>query len=71
MVGHPKGLEVFPCLALQAPKIFDSDAAISGNGASFIETTYSQGVTGRVKDEKVVKNGLFANLHVRCRFGLC
>ncbi len=71
MVGHSEGLEAFPFPALRVPKIFDSSAARIGNGASFTETTYSQGVIGRVEDERVAENGLFENLHVGCRFGLC
>jgi hypothetical protein len=71
VVGHPKGLEAFPCPALRVPKIFDSGAARIGNGASFTETTYSQGVTGLVDDERVAENGLFENLRVGCGFGLC
>jgi hypothetical protein len=27
VIGHPEGLEAFPCLALLVPKIFDSGAA--------------------------------------------
>jgi hypothetical protein len=41
VVGHPKGLEAFPCFALQVPKIFDSSATKIGNGTSFTKTTYS------------------------------
>jgi hypothetical protein len=41
VVGHPEGLEAFPCLAFRVPKIFDFGAAKIGNGASFAETTYS------------------------------
>jgi hypothetical protein len=70
-VGHLEGLEVFPCPTLRVPKIFDSNAAKIGNGASFTKTTYSQAVTGCVKDERVVENGLSKNLRVRCKFGLC
>jgi hypothetical protein len=58
VVNHPKGLETFPCPALWVPKIFDSGATRIGNGASFTETTYSQGETGRVQDERVAENGL-------------
>jgi hypothetical protein len=71
VVGHPECLEAFPCLALWVPKIFDSGVAKIGNGASFTETAYSQGVTNRVEDERVVENGLSENLHVGCGFGLC
>ncbi len=71
MVGHPEGMEAFPCPALQVPKIFDSGATKIGNGASFTETAYSQGVTGCVENERVVENGLFKNLRVGCEFGLC
>jgi ferredoxin len=71
MVGHPEGLEAFPCPALRVPKIFDSGAARIGNGASFTEIAYSQGVTSRVEDERIVENGLFENLCVGCGFGLC
>jgi hypothetical protein len=70
VVGHSKGLEAFPCLAFWVPKIFDSGVARIGNGASFIETTYSQGVTGLVEDDKVAENGLSENLRVGCGFGL-
>ncbi len=71
MIGHPEGLKDFPCPALRVPKIFDSGAARISNGASFTETTYSQGETGRVEDERVVENGLSENLCVGCRFELC
>ncbi len=71
MVGHPEGLEAFPCPTLQVPKIFDSSVTRIGNGASFTETTYSQGETGRVEDERVVENGLSENLCMGCEFGLC
>ncbi len=71
MVGHPEGLEAFPCLALQVPKIFDSSAIRIDNGTSFTDTTYSLGVTGRVEDEKVDENGLSENLCVGCEFELC
>ncbi len=71
MVGHPKCLKAFPCLGLQVPKIFDSSVAKIGNGASFIETTYSQGVTGRVEDERVAENGLSEKLRMGCGFKLC
>jgi hypothetical protein len=57
VVGHPEGLEAFPCPALLVPKIFDSGAARIGNGLSFIATTESQRVTSRVEDERVAKNG--------------
>jgi len=40
VIGHPEGLEAFPCPTFQVPKIFDSGAARIGNGASFIKTTY-------------------------------
>jgi hypothetical protein len=70
MVGHLKGLEAFPCPALWVPKIFDSGAVRIGNGASFTETTYSQGVTSRAEDERVAENGLSENLRVGCGFGL-
>jgi hypothetical protein len=71
VVGHSEGLEVFPCPTLRVPKIFDSGVARIGNGASFITTTHSQGVTSRVEDERVAKNGLFEKLHVGCGFELC
>ncbi len=64
MVGHPEGLEVFPCLALRVPKIFDSGAAKIGNGMSFTETTYSQWEIGHVEDERVAENGLSENLRM-------
>jgi hypothetical protein len=57
VVGHPKGQEVFPCLALWVLKIFHSGASRIGNDASFTKTTYSQGVSGHVEDEKVAENG--------------
>jgi hypothetical protein len=38
---------------------------------SFTETTYPQGVTGHVEDERVVENGLFENLRMGCEFELC
>ncbi len=71
MVGHSEGLEAFPCPTLRVPKIFDFGAARISNGASFTKTTYSQGVTGHVEDERVAKNGLSENLRVGCGFGLC
>ncbi len=71
MVGHAEGLEAFPCPALQVPKIFNSNAAKIGNGASFTSTTHSSRVISRVEDERVVENGLFENLRVGCRFGFC
>jgi hypothetical protein len=71
MVGHSEGLEAFPCPAFRVPKIFDFGAAIIGNCVSFIETTYSQGETGHVEDERVVENGLSENLCVGCKFKLC
>jgi hypothetical protein len=71
MVGHLEGLEAFPCPTFGVPKIFDFGAAKIGNGASFIETTYSQGETGRVEDERVIENGLSENLCMGCRFRLC
>ncbi len=71
VVGHPEGLEAFPCSAFWVPKIFDSGAARIGNGMSFTETTYSQGETNHVEDEKVAKNGMFKNLRMGCRFKLC
>ncbi len=67
MVGHPEGLEAFPCPTLRVPKIFDFGVAII---RSFTKTTYSQGVTVHVEDERVVKNGLSENLCVGCGFGL-
>ncbi len=70
MVGHSEGLETFPCHALWVPKIFDSSVARISNVVSFTETTYSQGETNRVEDERVVENGLFENLYVGCGFGL-
>jgi hypothetical protein len=70
MVGHPEGLEAFPCPTLWVPKIFDSGAAEIGNGVSFTETTYSQGEIGHVEDERVAENGLSENLHMGCKFGL-
>jgi hypothetical protein len=57
-------MEVFPCPALRIPKVFDFGAARIDNGASFIETTYSQGETGRVEDERVAENGLSENLRM-------
>jgi hypothetical protein len=71
VVNHPKGLETFPCPALWVPKIFDSGATRIGNGASFTETTYSQGETSRVQDERVAENGLSENFCVGCEFELC
>jgi hypothetical protein len=71
MVGHPEDLEVFPCPTFQVPKIFDSGATKIGTSVSFIETTYFQGETSCVEDERVAKNGLSENLCVGCRFGLC
>ncbi len=71
MVGHPEGLEAFPCFALWVLKIFDSGAAIIGNGVSFTKTTHSQGVIGHVEDERVVENGLSENLCVGFGFELC
>jgi hypothetical protein len=71
MISHSKGLKAFPCPALWVPKIFDSGAAIIDNGMSFIKTTYPQGETGRVEDERIAKNGLSENLHVGCKFELC
>jgi hypothetical protein len=41
MVGHPEGMEAFPCPTLQVPKIFDYSAARISNGTSFTETAYS------------------------------
>jgi hypothetical protein len=41
VVGHWKGLEAFPCLALRVPKIFDSGVVKIGNGMSFTPTTHS------------------------------
>jgi hypothetical protein len=70
VVGHPEGLEAFPCPALLVPKIFDSGAARIRNGLSFIATTHSQRETTCVEDERVVENGLSKNLHMGCRFGL-
>ncbi len=70
VVGHSEGLETFPCPALRVPKIFDSSATRICNVMSFTETTYSQGETNRVEDERVVENGLFENLYVGCGFGL-
>jgi hypothetical protein len=71
VVGHPEGLEAFPCPAFQVPKIFGLGATRIGNGASFTSTTHSPGVTSCVKDERVAKNGLFENLRMGCGFGLC
>ncbi len=71
MVGHLKGLEAFLCLALRVPKIFDSVTTRNGNGASFTETTYALGETSYVEHKRVVENGLFENLCMGCRFGLC
>jgi hypothetical protein len=45
MVGHPEGLEAFPCPALLVPKIFDSSTTKIDNGLSFIATIHSQKVT--------------------------
>jgi hypothetical protein len=39
LVGHSKGVEVFPCLALWVAKVFDSGAARIGNSTSFTMTT--------------------------------
>jgi hypothetical protein len=71
VVGHPEGLEAFPCPALKVPKIFDYGATRIGNGMSFTETAYSQVVTGRVEDERVAENGLSKNLRLGCEFELC
>jgi hypothetical protein len=71
VVGHPEGLEAFPCPALLVPKIFDSGATIIGNGSSFIATIHSQTVTSRVEDERVVENGMSKNLRMGCGFELC
>ncbi len=71
MVGHPEGLEAFPCPALLVPKIFDSGVARIGNGSSFIATIHSQRETSRVEDERVAENGLSKNLRMGCGFGLC
>jgi hypothetical protein len=71
VVGHSKGMETFPCPAFWVPKIFDYGAARIGNGASFIETAYSQGVTSRVENERVAENGMSENLRVGCGLGLC
>jgi hypothetical protein len=71
MIGHPKGLEAFPCHVLRVPKIFDLGAGRIGNGASFTATTHSQKVTSRVEDVRVAENGLFENLCVGCGFRLC
>jgi hypothetical protein len=71
VVGHPKGLETFPCPTFQVPKIFTFGATRISNGASFIETTYSQGETDRVEDERVAENGLSENLRMGCEFKLC
>ncbi len=70
MVGHPKGLEAFPCPTLRVPKIFDLGVVIIGNGTSFTTTTHSQGVSSHVEDVKVVENGLFENLRLGCGFEL-
>ncbi len=70
MVGHPKGLDAFPCPALLVPKIFDSGATRIGNGSSFIVTTHSQRVTSCVEDERVAKNGMSKNLCMGCEFKL-
>jgi hypothetical protein len=70
VVGHPEGLEAFPCPSLLIPKIFDSGAARIGNGSSFIATTHSQRVTNCVEDERVAENGLSKNLRTGCGFGL-
>jgi hypothetical protein len=71
MVGHPKGLETFLCLALRVPKIFDYAATKISNGASFTETTYSRRETSCVEHERVAENGPSDNLCMGCRFGLC
>jgi hypothetical protein len=71
LVGHLEGLEAFPCPALWVPKIFDLGATKISNGVSFTETTYPQGVTDHVEDERVVENGMFENLRVGCEFKLC
>jgi hypothetical protein len=71
VVGHLEGAKAFPCPARWVPKIFDSSAAKIGNGASFTETTYSQGETNRVEYERVAENGLFENLRMGCKFRLC
>jgi hypothetical protein len=71
MVGHLEGLEAFPCPTLQVPKIFDFGAARIGNGASFTKTTYSQGDTGRVEDERVAEICFSENLCMGCGFRLC
>jgi hypothetical protein len=71
VVGHPKGLEAFPCPALWVPKIFDLNIARIGNGTSFTTTTHSQGVTNYVEDVRVAKNGLSKNLRMGCEFELC
>ncbi len=65
-----RGLEAFPCPAFRVPKIFDFGATKISNGASFIETTFSQGETSRVEDERVVENGLSENLCIGCGLGL-
>jgi hypothetical protein len=70
MVGHSEGMEALPCPTLQVPKIFDSGAVRIGNGTSFTETAYSQGLTSRVENERVVENGLSENLRVGCGFKL-
>jgi hypothetical protein len=57
-------LEAFPCPTLWVPKIFNFGATRIGNDTSFTETTYSQGETGRVEDERVAENGLFENLRM-------
>jgi hypothetical protein len=66
VVGHPKGLEAFPCPALLVPKIFDLGVVRIGNGSSFIVTTHSQKVTSRVEDERDAENGLFENVRMGC-----
>jgi hypothetical protein len=71
VVGYPEGVEVFSCLAFRVLKIFDSSATRIGNGTSFTETAYSQGVTSCVENERVVENGLSENLRVGCEFKLC
>jgi hypothetical protein len=57
VVGHPEGLEAFPCPNFQVPKIFDSSATKIGNGASFTETTYSRGRPVVLKMKGLLKMG--------------
>jgi hypothetical protein len=57
VVGHPEGLEAFPCPALWVPKIFDSGVAKIDNGASFIKTTYSQGRPVVLRMRRLLKMG--------------